>query len=201
MSANIWNQRFGNDEYAYGRQPNDFLREQSSRLPKEAKILCVGDGEGRNGVFLATLGHHVTSVDYAEQGLRKARRLAEEHNVSIDTVLADLAEYRAQEKSFDAVVSIFCHLPANIRRHLHGDLERILKPTGLFILEAYTPAQLAFGTGGPKDRSLLYSLDELRDDLAAFDFVIAREVERDVVEGSLHTGRAATVQIVAQTAR
>ncbi len=198
MSANIWNQRFGNDEYAYGRQPNDFLREQAGRLPKEAKILCVGDGEGRNGVFLATLGHHVTSVDYAEQGLRKARRLAEEHKVSIDTVLADLAEYRAQEKSFDAVVSIFCHLPANIRRHLHGDLERILKPAGLFILEAYTPAQLAFGTGGPKDRALLYSLDELREDLAAFDIVVARDVERDVVEGSLHTGRAATVQIVAQ---
>lgn len=197
----MWNQRFGNDEYVYGQEPNDFLREQSERLPKEAKILCIGDGEGRNGVFLATLGHRVTSVDYAEEGLRKARRLADERNVSIETVHSDLAEYRAPEKSFDAVVSIFCHLPANIRRHVHGDLERILKPAGLFILEAYTPAQLAFGTGGPKDRALLYSLDELREDLTAFDFVIAREVERDVVEGSLHTGRAATVQIVVQTAR
>lgn len=197
----MWNQRFGNDEYAYGQEPNDFLRDQSSRLPKEARILCIGDGEGRNGVFLATLGHRVTSLDYAEEGLRKARRLAEERNVAIETLHADLAEYRALEKSFDAVVSIFCHLPANIRRYVHGDLGRILKPAGLFILEAYTPNQLQFGTGGPKDRALLYSLDELREDLAAFDFVIAREVERDVVEGSLHTGRAATVQIVAQTAR
>lgn len=194
----MWNQRFGSDEYVYGLEPNDFLREQSSRLTHRARILCIGDGEGRNGVFLATLGHHVTSVDYAEQGLRKARQLAEQRGVSIDTVLADLAEYRADEQSFDAVVSIFCHLPANIRRHVHGDLMRILRPNGLFILEAYTPAQLAFGTGGPKDRALLYSLDELREDLTAFDIVIAREVERDVVEGSLHTGRAATVQIVAQ---
>lgn len=194
----MWNQRFGNEEYVYGREPNDFLREQSSLLPQGSRILCVGDGEGRNGVFLATLGHRVTSVDYAEEGLRKAQRLANERGVRIETVHADLANYHLEVDSFDAVVSIFCHLSAEIRGQVHRALVRAIAPSGHFILEAYTPAQIGFGTGGPKDRNLLYSLEDLKDDLAGCEFLLAREVERDVIEGTLHTGRAATVQIVAR---
>lgn len=194
----MWNQRFSSDDYGYGREPNDFLREQAGLLPPGARVLCIGDGEGRNGVFLATLGHRVTSLDYAAEGLRKARRLAEERGVSLETVHADLAEYHAEAGSFDAVVSIFCHLPAEVRRRVHGDLPRVLAPQGLFLLEGYTPAQLAFGTGGPKDPALLYSLEGLREELEGLSLEVAREVERDVVEGKLHTGRAATVQIVAR---
>ncbi len=193
-----WDSRFAAEAFVYGEEPNEFLREESGRIPKGSRVLCIGDGEGRNGVFLAGLGHHVTSLDLSAVGLEKARRLAAQRGVELATVHADLAEWRAPDGAFDAVVSVFCHVPRALRATFHADLARVLAPQGLFVLTAYRPEQLAFGTGGPKDLDLLFPLAELRHELAGLSLLIAREVEREVIEGSLHTGRAATVEIVAQ---
>ncbi|MGZ3421002.1 MAG: class I SAM-dependent methyltransferase [Polyangiales bacterium] len=197
MNENFWNERYRGDEYAYGTEPNDFLREHATAIP-EGRVLSLGDGEGRNGVFLATLGHRVTAIDLASEGLRKAERLAAERGVSITTIQGDLATWPFPERAFEGIVAIFCHLPESVRRRAHREAVRALVPGGVFLLEAYTPAQLAFTSGGPKDPALLYRLDALREDLAGLDFEIAREIERDVHEGPFHTGRAATVQIVAR---
>lgn len=193
----MWNQRFSSAEYVYGFEPNDFLREQYSAFPKGGRVLCVGDGEGRNGVFLAQQGLAVTSVDYAEAGLEKAQRLAKERGAALETVHADLATLAIEEGAYAGIVSIFCHLPPSIRRAVHQKLARSLAPGGRLVLEAYRHEQLRFGTGGPKDLALLYRLEDLREDFEGLHFLIARNVEREVVEGKLHTGLAATVQIVA----
>lgn len=198
---NMWDERFGRADWVYGKEPNDFLREQASHIPLrdgKSRVLSIGEGEGRNAVFLASLGHRVTAVDASLEGLKKVVRLAAERGVSVETVHADLACWEPPAASFDGVISIFCHLPESVRKHAHQTAARALTPGGVVILEAYTPAQLAFGTGGPKDVNLLYALPMLREDFASLDLEIAREVERDVVEGSLHTGRAATVQILAR---
>lgn len=198
---NMWDERFGRADWVYGKEPNDFLREQASRIPLregQSRVLSIGEGEGRNAVFLASLGHRVTAVDASLEGLKKVVRLAAERGVSVETVHADLACWEPPAGSFDGVISIFCHLPESVRKHAHQTAARALTPGGVVILEAYTPAQLAFGTGGPKDVNLLYTLPTLREDFAPLDLEIAREVEREVVEGSLHTGRAATVQILAR---
>jgi SAM-dependent methyltransferase len=197
---NMWDERFGRADWVYGKEPNDFLREQASRIPLRAgqsRVLSLGEGEGRNAVFLAQLGHRVTAVDASLEGLKKIKRLAAERGVSVDTVHADLAAWEPEEAAFDGVISVFCHLPEPVRRHAHRSAARALAQSGVLILEAYSPAQLAFGTGGPKDVALLYTVDMLSDDFGSLDLEIAREVEREVVEGSLHTGRAATVQILA----
>lgn len=197
---NMWDERFGRAQWVYGKEPNDFLREQGAQIPLrkgQSRVLSLGEGEGRNAVHLAALGHKVTAVDASIEGLKKVVRLAAERGVSVETIHADLACWEPQEGSFDGVISIFCHLPESVRRHTHRAAARALAPSGVLILEAYSPAQLAFGTGGPKDPALLYTLDMLRDDFGALDIEIAREVEREVVEGELHTGRAATVQILA----
>ena len=73
-----------------------------------------------------------------------------------------------------------------------------LRPGGVFILEAYTPAQLALGTGGPKSPELLMALASLRAELAGLEFLIGREIERNVIEGDGHTGRGAVVQVFAR---
>jgi SAM-dependent methyltransferase len=197
MNKAFWDERYRGAEYAYGTEPNDFLTAHAAALPK-GRVLAVGDGEGRNGVYLATLGHTVTSIDQSTEGLEKARRLAKDRSVSITTVEADLATWSFPERAFEAVVSIFCHLPESVRRRVHRESVRALVPGGVFLLEAYTPAQLAFGTGGPKDVALLYRLDELREDLAGLELEIAREVEREVREGPFHGGPSATVQILAR---
>jgi hypothetical protein len=146
---------------------------------------------------LAGLGHAVTAVDQSAVGLEKARRLAAARGVTLETVVADLTDYVVAPESWDGVVSIFCHLPSAARRRLHAGVLAGRRPGGVFLLEAYRPAQLQYTTGGPPTADRLHSLDELRTDLSGLEILHAVETERDVVEGSLHTGRAAVVQLVA----
>lgn len=197
MSVTMWDERYGGNDYAYGREPNEFLRAEAARIPP-GRVLCIAEGEGRNAVYLAGLGYAVTAVDFSAAGLRKAARLATERGVKLDLVEADLSTYVPQENAFSSVVSIFAHLPTAVRQHLYPLLTQALLPGGVLVLEAYSQKQLQFGTGGPKDPSMLPSLNELKAGLLGLEFVVAREVERDVSEGTFHTGLAATIQIVAQ---
>lgn len=195
--TNTWNERYDTEGFVYGREPNAFLAGVSAMMPP-GDVLCLAEGEGRNAVFLARQGHRVLAVDSSAVGLAKAARLAEEHGVRIETLTADLADLVIEPGRWDAIVSIFCHVPPPIRRTLHRQAAAGLRPGGLFVLEAYTPAQLEFRTGGPPTVELLMTLADLREELAGLEFLQAREIERDVVEGRLHTGRGAVVQIVAR---
>ena len=195
MTTNPWDERYRGDAYAYGTEPNDFLRAEAGRIPR-GRVLALAEGEGRNAVHLAALGHDVTAVDLSREGLRKTAALAATRGVAVSTVHADLAAFTPEPGSFQGVVAIFAHLPPAVRRAAYARAAAALAPSGVMVVECDRPAQLAFGTGGPKDVAMLPTLDDLREDLAALDLVIAREVERDVVEGTLHTGRAATVQVV-----
>ena len=130
-------------------------------------------------------------------GLEKARRLADERGVQITTVTADLGEYQIKPDSWDGIISIFCHVPSAIRVPLHQAVVRGLKPGGALILEAFTPRQLEFKTGGPTAPDMLMTLASLRQELAGLRFIQAAEFDRNVVEGKFHTGQAAVVQILA----
>lgn len=196
MNSKFWDERFGGDAYTYGQEPNAFLRAEAHRIPL-GRVLCLAEGEGRNAVFLAGLGHDVTAVDFSIEGLRKAERLARERNVKITTVHADLSTYEPEDAGFTGIVAIFAHLPPAVRKHVHAWVSRSLRPGGVFILEAYRPEQLAFNTGGPRDAALLMTLAGLKDELAPLTLEIGREVERDIQEGAFHAGPSATVQVVA----
>jgi len=193
----MWDQRYGESGYAYGTEPNDFLKEMAPRLTP-GRCLCLAEGEGRNAVFLAGRGFEVTAVDASSVGMDKAAQLAQQRGVALDTVVSDLADYRVQPDHWDAIVSIFCHVPLAIRRPLHRAVVAGLRPGGMLLLEAYTPRQLELGTGGPKLAELTMQLVDLRDELAGLEFLHALETERDVVEGKYHTGRGAVVQVLAQ---
>jgi SAM-dependent methyltransferase len=193
-----WDVRYGGSDYHYGTEPNDFLREQAERLPPESRVLCLAEGEGRNAVFLASLGHRPVGVDASEVGLSKARDLAQTRGVVIETVVADLSELRIEPEGWDAVVSIWCHVPSEIRRDLHRRVVDGLRPGGILILEAYTPKQLDRDTGGPPHADRLMTLDGLRQELEGLEFLVGREVEREVLEGDSHNGMSDVVQVVAR---
>lgn len=195
MDPHFWDERFRADEYAYGREPNDFLRAEAHRIAP-GRVLCLAEGEGRNAVFLAGMGHAVTAVDFSTQGIAKTKRLAREKNVAVSTVHADLATYEPDLDVFTGIVAIFAHLPAPVRRHVHGWVPRALRAGGVYILEAYTPEQLAHGTGGPRDPALLMTLAGLAEELSPLRIEVGREVERDIQEGAFHGGLSATVQFV-----
>jgi SAM-dependent methyltransferase len=197
MDASFWNSRYNIPHYYYGESANVFVAAAASHIPA-GPVLCLAEGEGRNAVHLATLGHRVTAVDQSEAGLTKARHLAATRGVEIETVAADLANYRIAPNAWAGIVATFAHLPPALRRQVHAAAVQGLRPGGVFILEAYTPAQLAFGTGGPKSPELLMSLAGLRAELAGLEFLVAHELERDVIEGDGHSGRGAVVQILAR---
>ncbi len=196
MNPAFWDDRYTGSDFVFGTQPNDFLRACTGYIPP-GPVLCLGEGEGRNAVFLAGRGHAVTAMDQSATGLAKARRLAAERGLTLATTVADLSDYPIQPGAWAAIVSIFLHLPPELRARVYAQAATGLQPGGVLILEAYTPAQLAFGTGGPKDVALLPTLAGLRAELAGLDLVIARECERDVIEGTGHSGRSAVVQVLA----
>ena len=192
----MWDQRYSASEYVYGKEPNDFLASMAGQI-QPGTTLCLADGEGRNGVFLATRGHRVTAVDSSHVGLQKANRLAVECGVSIETVHNDLAHYPILPSAWDNIVSIFCHLPSKLRQEVHRSVVAGLRPGGHFILEAYTVNQLKFGTGGPKDEDRLMRLVDVEQELAGLHIELAQEIEREVIEGHFHDGKGAVLQILA----
>ncbi|MGD2082648.1 MAG: class I SAM-dependent methyltransferase [Chromatiales bacterium] len=191
----MWDQRYAAAEYVYGTAPNDFLVQVADRLPP-GRVLCLGEGEGRNAVWLAGRGFEVTAIDASGVGLKKAQRLAAERGLSIATVQADLADYDPGRGCWDALVSIFCHLPPDLRAAVHRRCVAALRPGGVMVLEAYTPRQLDLATGGPPSAELMMELRSLRAELDGLELEIARELEREVNEGRLHHGPGAVVQVL-----
>jgi SAM-dependent methyltransferase len=193
----MWDERYSEPGYAYGSDPNDFLVAETMRIRPGGKVLCLAEGEGRNAVWLAGRGFAVTAVDQSKVGLAKAAALAAERGVLLNTVQADLSVFEIEPGAWDAIVSIWAHLPKHVRQVVHQKVVHGLKPGGVLILEAYTPAQIALGTGGPRDPSMCMTLELLREELSGLELVVGVEKEREVKEGKYHQGRSAVVQVAA----
>lgn len=196
MWQEMWDKAYSSNDYVYGKTPNNFLSDNFESLPK-GRILLLGEGEGRNSVFLASQGYSVTAVDISPVGLEKARKLAEEAGVNIETICADLESYDLGEQCWDGIVSIFCHLPPNTRKAVHQQIKTALKPSGVFLVEGYTPEQLNFKTGGPPVAEMMISQSILSEELNSLQFSHLVELEREVNEGIKHHGMAAVVQGIA----
>lgn len=195
-SAGMWDERYSSDDYLYGREPNGFLESMTSTILEGGRVLCLADGEGRNGVFLSQRGFDVTTIDQSQRGVDKARRFAVKSGVELDARVGDLSSADLGEGQWDAIVSIFAHMPPDIRADLHARAVQALKPGGLFVLEAYTPSQVGRGTGGPPVPELTMTLDGLRFELDGLIEEHGVELVRRVVEGDGHTGDGAVVQYV-----
>lgn len=195
--ADRWTARYDTPEYVYGETANDFLRDHAHRLPP-GPVLCVADGEGRNGVWLAERGHRVTSVDLAPTAVEKARRLARRRHVALTAEVADMADYEIRPGAWSGIVWIFAHMPPPVRERALAASVAGLAPGGVLLLEGYTPDQIGRGTGGPPDAALTFDVEMLREALSALEILHLEALERDVHEGRLHTGRAAVVQAIAR---
>lgn len=190
----FWNQKFADTTYKYGERPNVFLTEQVGHIKPGAQVLVPGDGEGRNGVWLAERGFAVTSVDCSDVGLDKTRALAVRRGVQLATILADLTAWSPEADSADAVVVSYLHLPSAQRPTVMAHLAQALRPGGVLILEAFHPRQLGLSSGGPKDVDMLYTLEALQGDLGEAglvgDDIVALEGLVTLNEGPFHQGPA-----------
>ena len=197
MNQEFWDQRFRESHYAYGTEPNDFLRAKAAPLsPGDA--LCLAEGGGRNAVHLAKQGHRVTAQDLSPVGLEMAQQLAETQGVTLHCRCGDLRDFSPEPESVDLIVAIWMHLEPELRALVHRRAVAALKPGGHLILEAYNPAQLNRGTGGPPNPELLITAAQLEAELQGLTWLELQETERWIEEGPLHQGQSAVVQAFSQ---
>jgi len=190
----FWNDRYAEDGLAYGAKANDFLVSCIGDISK-GKALCLGEGEGRNAVFLAELGFDVVAVDSSEVGLLKADQMAESRGLKIETIVADLADFKIEEEGYDLIISIFCHLPQKLRTIVYKQCVTGLKTGGSMLMESFSMDQLKYKSGGPQTDRLLYSLKEMKQLFTGLELVVAKETVRELYEGKYHTGEAAVLQL------
>ena len=192
----FWNQRYSEEEYAYGTRANSWFRHHlRGRTP--GRILLPGEGEGRNAVHAARAGWDVTAWDYSEAGRDKALALAAAHGVRINYDVVDLSTAVPAAGRFDAVALVFVHLPPEQRRRLHTLCANALAPGGVLILEAFSQQQLRYESGGPRSEDLLYTLSDLREDVRDLRIVRAERRLRQLREGPYHAGTASVLRLLA----
>lgn len=197
-----WDARFDRPDYLFGTEPAEFVRRMATRLAPASRILAVADGEGRNSVHLARLGHAVTAMDASAVGLAKARRLAADQGVEVDVHLADILTWDWAARPVDAVLAVFVQFlaPAD-RDRVFAGFRAALRPGGLVLLHGYAPRQVDYGTGGPPRRETMYTLPMLETAFAGFDILEARDYDAEISEGVGHSGRSGLVDFVARAPR
>jgi hypothetical protein len=195
-----WNDRYSTDEFAYGEQPNNYLREQLEKVDG-GTILFPAEGEGRNAVFAAKLGWKVSAFDISVEGKNKAFRLAETNNVTIDYQVGELQTLNYTAEQFDAIALIYAHFPAAIKSLYHKTLDKYLCKNGLVIFEAFSKRHIDYiskndKVGGPKDIAMLFSIDELKSDFVNYEIIELAEEEIELNEGLFHNGKGSVIRFV-----
>jgi len=189
-----WESRYSAPEYIFGTNPNYFLAACKPLLPRSGRALAVADGEGRNSVWLAEQGLDVLSIDFSPTAQQKARALAGERHVDVTFVLADVHTWAYPVGVFDVVCEIFTQFSAPAERALKwAGMRNALASGGLLVVQGYTPKQLAYGTGGPKQLDHLYTRAMLEDAFAGFREMVFTEEELELHEGTSHGGMSAVI--------
>lgn len=199
-----WNERYAEAGYAYGTEPNEFFKEMLSQLQiKPSRMLLPAEGQGRNAVFAAVNGWQVDAFDISVEGKKKADRLATSHGVTINFEVGTLDEVHYTAESFDIIGLIFAHFPPNIRLGYHQKFIEWLKPGGYIVLEAFAKRHLELSTknpqaGGPRDASLLFSIEEVQQEFAGLSVQLLEEKTVKLQEGKYHVGESAVIRFLGQ---
>jgi len=195
----LWNAKFRGEELLYGEAPNQFIKENLERLLPLQTVLCLGEGEGRNAIFLADKGLEVEALDVSDVGLFKLRKRAQAHYVEI-RVRHTLIEYWNPSPTYGAVVCTYVHLPKEKQKIVFEKGVSALREGGIFIAELFSESQINFHSGGPKNIGLLYDLNDISDTLKSLPCRVLKLAQEIVVlnEGRNHVGRASVIRLIVQ---
>jgi SAM-dependent methyltransferase len=199
-ATEFWNERFDKAEFIFGKEPNEYLVEKAKQyLKPQNKVLCIADGEGRNGVWLAKQGMQVIGFDASDVALAKAKQFAKDNQVEVEYSFSDTDSYSWPANTFDAVIGIFIQFadPA-MRERIFEQTYKTLKPGGLFILQGYTPKQLEYKTGGPSLIEHLYTEELIKGLSKDFKILELVSYEKELSEGPRHTGISAILGLVSR---
>ncbi|MFD2551646.1 class I SAM-dependent methyltransferase [Bizionia sediminis] len=197
----FWNSRYQNAAFAYGTTPNTFFKDTLETLQLSGSILLPAEGEGRNAVYAAKLGLDVVAFDISDAGQKKALALANTERVKINYQVGTLDDLNLKPASFDALALIYAHFPADIKNSLHRQLATLVKPNGYIILEGFAVTNLELReknpeVGGPGDKNMLFTTEEMAQLFSDFDIIQLEEQEVTLQEGLYHNGQARVIRFV-----
>ena len=191
-----WDERYLGDDYVFGTEPAEFIKQIAPQLPTAGKALDLATGEGRNGIFLASLGLDVEGVDLSEVGLAKAQRLADEKGATFHTRMADVATMEMKPNNYAVVTMVFCHFIEPVRTAVMQKIVHSLQPGGMFAAVFYHPNQIAFATGGPSDPAMLGTLEEMQAAINGLEWQVAEHCEHELHEGVRHKGISSVIYLL-----
>ncbi len=199
-ATQFWNERFDKEEFIFGKEPNEYLVQQAGKYLKSGcKVLCIADGEGRNGVWLAKQGMQVVGFDVSDIALVKTKQFAIENQVEIEYSLKNTDEFDWQANTYDAIVAIFIQFADPVMRaRIFKQIQSSLKPEGILILQGYTPKQIEYKTGGPSAIEHLYTEEMIRGLAKDLEILELYSYEKELSEGARHSGMSALLGLVAQ---
>lgn len=191
----FWDERFDTDQFVYGKEPNRFFANALEKI-KPGRLLMPGEGEGRNSVYAARLGWQVDAFDQSSVGASKATAFMKAESVNINYQVCGLEDYKFEREAYDVVGLVFFHAHPHMRKFLHGEVSKTLKPGGKVILEAFHTSQLGNTTGGPPSLQMLFDRDTLLEDFASLQVELLEEKEIILEEGPFHQGRANIIRFI-----
>lgn len=193
----FWNNRYSSDEFVYGTEPNEFFRSEINKLPP-GRLLTLAAGEGRNGIYAASLGWKVDAVDFSSTARTKALRLASQKNADINYVTADLKDFEPECDSYDAVSMIFMHLNPEVSGKVHKRAVNALRSGGRIILEAYAKEQVGKSSGGPQNIDMLYSIEDINKNFAGLKTLNLNKEVIHLNESRHHSGEAVVIRFIGE---
>lgn len=197
MNPEFWNQKFSEQPDFYGSEPNDWLKENVDILPP-GRLLLAGEGEGRNALYALKKGWRVQAIDQSEVARTHAMEAAGKWAEFLDYRIGNLAEVELEQDAFDAVGLIYIHLPTSVRMAFHKKVANALKPGGKLILEGFEPRQLPMTSGGPKDESMLFTLQQIALDFGDLKLLHLDYAQPILNEGPGHRGPAFVLRLLAE---
>jgi SAM-dependent methyltransferase len=179
MQREDWDRRYSGPDLLWSATPNRFLVQEAEDLAP-GRALDLACGEGRNALWLAERGWNVTAVDYSGVAIAKARDRAALEGADVDFVCADLLDYLPAEGAFDLVLVLYLQLPVEERRLVLARAEAALAPSGTFLLIGHDLTNVTDGVGGPSDPDVLYTPEQIAEEVPSLDVEKAERVLRDV---------------------
>ena len=194
-----WDKRYSTEDYLFGRKPAQALVKLEKYLVPKGETLVIADGEGRNSVYLASKGFKVTATDYSKVAGKKAKALAESQNVQVNYKIEDFFNIDWSEKQYDNVIGIyFQFVPAEMIREVLRGLRVATKKGGTLLVHGYTPEQINFATGGPKDVAQMYTKETFENAFNDVEIIVNHEYRMHISEGLGHNGMSALIDFVAK---
>lgn len=196
-----WDKRYaGAEARLFGDGPNEYVREVMARSDvAPASALLIGDGDGRNGTWLAARGLDVTAVDISRVATAQALAHDAAAGVTVERITADAAEWTPTPgRTWDAAFMIYLQCEADVRHRAVRMATQALAPGGWFVAEGFAPDPDGTGELGPGDADLLYDRDAILAQLAGMRTVESLAGTVFLNEGVKHTGNGCVLRLLAR---